>query len=236
MKRSNYRLPTRKAFTLVELLVVITIVIALAALTFSTVTRMRKRADGVKQTSIMRQIGPLMVLHSTDNGGMLPAGVSKPGSVHWHQTLHALMSPELPISKVTSFEYWKNNKPLIKNPLYKKPIGNGGATLDPMNPWVPGYGMNTAIVDNLKLLDWGNNPNNEWQANKRIPLAAIGDTARTPLIAPAPDYHYGTIKDKDPNLEQFLINKQIPVLFVDGHIENMAPKEYEARKLHQMPR
>lgn len=30
MERSNYRFPTRKAFTLVELVVVITIVIALA--------------------------------------------------------------------------------------------------------------------------------------------------------------------------------------------------------------
>lgn len=92
--------------------------------------------------------------------------------------------------------------------------------------------MNTKIIENLNLPVG----DGQWQANIAIPLAAIGDVARTPLISPAPDYHYGTIKDKNPDLEQFLINKQLPILFVDGHVETIYPKEYEARKLHLMPK
>ena len=231
MKSSNCHISARKGFTLVELLVVITIIIALAAVTFVMVTKMRKRADAAKQTSILHQVGPLMVMYSTEKNGFLPATVTtkEAGSIHWHQALHGLINSELPIDKVKSNEYWTRYNPLIKNPLYKKPIGNLK-----LAPWCPGYGMNTKIVDNIKLfVDYSNG---EWQANRPIPLAAIGDTARTPLVSPAPDYHYGTIKDKDPNLEQFLINKQFPILFVDGHVENMAPKDYVTRKLDLMPR
>jgi prepilin-type processing-associated H-X9-DG protein len=232
MKKPNQSPEQRSGFTLVEILVVITLIITLAALSFMMVTKMRKRADAAKQTSIMHQVGPLMVLHTTEKNGLLPATVStkKEGSLHWHQALHALINSDLPIDMVKSYDYWNKSTPLIKNPLYKKPSPNGLK----LQPWCPGYGMNTKIVDNLKLpVDYANG---EWQANRPIPLAAIGDTARTPLVAPAPDYHFGTIKDKDPNMEQFMINKQIPVLFVDGHVENMAPKEYEARKLNFMPR
>jgi prepilin-type N-terminal cleavage/methylation domain-containing protein len=231
MNKSNSRLSARNGFTLVELLVVITIIITLAGLIFAMVTKMRKRADAAKQTSILHQIGPLMVLHTTERNGLLPATVSTKeyGSVHWHQALHALINSELPIDRVKSFDYWNKGNPLIKNPLYKTPVGNLK-----LSPWCPGYGMNTKIVDNLKLpVDYNNG---EWQANRAIPLAAIGDPARTPLVAPAPDYHYGTIKAKDLRMEQFLISGQIPVLFVDGHIETISPKEYEERKLHLMPK
>lgn len=222
---------TRNGFTLVELLVVITIIITLAALGLSMVTKMRQRAEAAKQVSILHQIGPLMMLHTTEKNGLLPATVSTKanGSLHWHQALHALISSELSVDKVKSSDYWKNFNPLIKNPLYKTPIGNLK-----LAPWCPGYGMNTKIVDNLRLPV--NYSNGEWQANRAIPLAAIGDPARTPLVAPAPDYHFGTIKAKDSRMEQFMINKQIPILFVDGHVENIAPREYEARNFHLMPR
>lgn len=232
MKKLTQFPRNRNGFTLVELLVVITIIITLAALSFTMVPKMRKRADAAKQISIVQQIGPLMVLFSTENNGSLPAGVSTKakGSIHWHQALHALISPELSMGQVQSNNYWDTKNPLIKNPLYKKTIG----TLNPKNPWVPGYGMNNKIVENAKLfVDYGNG---EWQSNSPIPLSVISDPARTPLVAPAPDYHYATIKDKDPGMAQFIINKQIPILFVDGHVENMAPKDYQVRKLDLMPR
>ncbi len=222
----------KAAFSLVELLVVFGIVTVLAGLIFTMVTRMRKKADEAKQVSILHQIGPLMVLNTTESNGLLPATVStkEKGGVHWHQALHGLLNPDLSIDRVKSYDYWNKSNPLIKNPLYKSPSPNGLK----LQPWCPGYGMNTRIVDNLKLpVDY---TNGEWQANRPIPIAAIGDTSRTPLVAPAPDYHFGTIRDKDPNLAQFLINKQIPLLFVDGHVETIAPKDYEARKLHLMPR
>ena len=231
MKKTTHLPRNHGGFTLVELLVVITIIITLAALGFVTMGKMRQRADAVKQTSIVHQIGPLMVLHATDNAGSLPATVTtkEKGSLHWHQAVHAVISSHLSVSKIKSSEYWEKMDPLVKNPLYKKPVGNLK-----LAPWCPGYGMNTKIVDNLRLpVDYSNG---EWQANKAIPLSAIGDTARTPLIAPAPDYHYGTIKDKDPRLEQFLIKNQLPVLFVDGHVETISPKEYTERKLDLMPR
>jgi prepilin-type N-terminal cleavage/methylation domain-containing protein len=43
----------RNGFTLVELLVVITIIITIAAIGFTMVSKMRKNADAAKQTSIL---------------------------------------------------------------------------------------------------------------------------------------------------------------------------------------
>jgi prepilin-type N-terminal cleavage/methylation domain-containing protein len=229
MKTTHHFLRDRNGFTLVELLVVITIIVALAALGLGVMSKMRQRADSVKQISIVRQIGPLMTMHAGDNNGYLPASYSKLTRLHWHQALHVLMSPEFTVDQVKGDTYWKSRNPLIKNPLYKKPVDN----LDPKSPWVPGYGINTKLVDNTKTaVDYANG---EWQGNARVSLSKIGNLAKTPLVAPAPDYHYSTIKTNDPRMEQFIVNKQIPILFADGHIESMPPRDYEARKLHLMP-
>lgn len=229
MKTNNHISRDRNGFTLVELLVVITIIITLAALGLVTMGKMRQRAESVKQTSIVHQIGPLMAMHAAENSGKLPAAYSKTTRLHWHQALHVLMSPELTVDQVKSTSYWNNKNPLIKNPLYKKPVAN----LDPKSPWVPGYGMNTNLVENTGTpVDYsaGN-----WQGNSDVSMSKIGNLAKTPIIAPAPDWQYGTIKNKDPRMEQFIINNQIPILFADGHVESIAPRDYEARKLHLMP-
>lgn len=72
MNQLNSIQQNRNGFTLVEILVVITLVILLAALSFTLVPKLRKRADAAKQVSIVQQIGPLMIWHTAEKNGLLP--------------------------------------------------------------------------------------------------------------------------------------------------------------------
>jgi prepilin-type processing-associated H-X9-DG protein len=37
-------------------------------------------------------------------------------------------------------------------------------------------------------------------------------------------------------MKDFLIDGKVPILFVDGHVETISPKDYMARKLDDLPR
>lgn len=63
---------TPKGFTLVEVLVVITIIVVLAALSMIGVGKVRSAARGATCTSNLRQIGAAMIAYTTDNSGELP--------------------------------------------------------------------------------------------------------------------------------------------------------------------
>lgn len=63
------------AFTLVELLVVITIIAVLAALLFALTTSIRKKASSATSVSNLRQVGTAIMTHASDNNGTLPGPV-----------------------------------------------------------------------------------------------------------------------------------------------------------------
>jgi prepilin-type processing-associated H-X9-DG protein len=237
MKRNASQRPPN-GFTLVELLVVITIIITLAALGFTMVTKMRKNADAAKQTSILHEIGPLLILFSTENNGQIPAAVHKQeredggfNHNHWAQYLVGLMRPEVPLSTIKTKEWWDSNKPFLINPLWKQP-SNGRTP----SHWAPGYALNGGVVNNLgpQKAPWPSHAT--WYGNVPFRLAAVESPARVPIIAPGDDYHYTTIKADSKAIKQFTVNGKFPVLFVDGHVENVSPREYEANRLHLMPR
>jgi prepilin-type processing-associated H-X9-DG protein len=58
--------------TLVELLVVITIIVVLAALSIVSIARLRSTARGATCISNLRQIGATMLMYSADKNGQLP--------------------------------------------------------------------------------------------------------------------------------------------------------------------
>jgi type II secretory pathway pseudopilin PulG len=57
----------RRAFTLVELLVVVVIIITIAALTLAVIVKMRARADNVLAVSYMRQVGTAISSYLSEN-------------------------------------------------------------------------------------------------------------------------------------------------------------------------
>jgi prepilin-type N-terminal cleavage/methylation domain-containing protein/prepilin-type processing-associated H-X9-DG protein len=234
--------PRKPGFTLVELLVVITIIAVLAALSVGAVTKMLAKAKATKEAENLRQMGPMFTIYASGNNMTLPPckvsvdnedGTSV--EMHWHETLLTLLFPDTDPAKFKTKAWWDGNDTFIRNPLFEETATPRGWT--PLNP---GYGMNEMIAENLALASTGVVPPRAELHVTKTPLAALAEPGRTPLIAPCDNYFFrydpaeiagfksGTLKD-------FLFEGKFPVLFVDGHVETVTPSEYLARKLYLLP-
>lgn len=138
---------SRSAFTLVELLVVITIITILAALLLPS---LRKVNDMAKQTyclNNLRQLGVGASMYSDDHNGLIPhSSYNSPNSVFWKNAL----APYVGMTR------WpKNNNPLanisqgsiFNCPVWIVPISNTDHT---------GYGMNLYIPPMNGIASSGN--------------------------------------------------------------------------------
>ena len=116
---------TPAGFTLVELLVVITIILTLAALTFGVVVKTRQRADNILAISNMGQIGAAIASYMTENDHLptfLDAGVSPAYSTNDPYSQATVLQPYLGYTEPTS----KVQYALIFKPPGLKPDNMGG--------------------------------------------------------------------------------------------------------------
>jgi prepilin-type N-terminal cleavage/methylation domain-containing protein/prepilin-type processing-associated H-X9-DG protein len=235
--------PKIHGFTLVELLVVIAIIAVLAAVAFSVGPKMMAKAKGTESISNIRQIGPILSTYASEHEMKLPpskAIVRLPdgteGEQIWHQACLALLFPNSTPAEFKTTDWWKKNKTFFKNPLLKENAKPRG-----FSPQTPGYAMNEMIAANLAEASTGAAPGHEELMTVSVPLAALSEPSRTPLVAPCDNFYYrydqgelgafnarGTLKD-------LLVDGKIPVLFVDGHVESITPKDYGERKLYERP-
>ncbi|MBJ7256581.1 MAG: type II secretion system protein [Akkermansiaceae bacterium] len=229
-------------FTLTELLVVIVIIATLASLSFLAVSRAREAAKKATSVSNMRQIGSLLATYASDNSNRFPAPradvLQANGSytqLHWFEALVQMVYPTLESKDWQKIEWWKQTKPVLRNPIIDQVLGSSSREW-----WLQGYAFNQQCIVNINPEGYST----DWTAGKNgrqtyaIPLARIPEPHRTPIIAPRRDwiFKFTPAELADPELKQFLIDKKLNILFFDGHVEPISPKEYTQRLLTEMPR
>lgn len=230
----NFNLPGKRGFTLVELLVVIVIIAALAALSLTAIPRMMAKAKATESVANLRQLAPLLAAYAAENNMKLPAAMGTTTlpdgtttNYQWTEVCMALLYPNASAEDLKSKEWWEKNKPLLRNPLFKET-----ATPRGWSPLNPGYAINGMIAENLAPAD---DP-----LSMPIALARIAEPSRTPLIAPFDSYRFrydeAELKSfKTGTLKELLVEGRVPILFVDGHVEQVSPAEYLERQLFLVP-
>jgi len=83
LNHDSRQMKIMRGFTLVEVLIVITIVIVLAAISFSTTKHLRRSASSAVCVSKMNQIGNAFLIFAQDRGGRYPVGAG--GTLHTGQ-------------------------------------------------------------------------------------------------------------------------------------------------------
>ena len=228
----------RRAFTLVELLVVIGILAVLVALLLPAMGKMAAMSRKIRCFSNLQQIGLGFALYRSDSGGFLPpvnsgsgynaAGTAKSygmwnaiGPYTGQKEWGGLKTPVQNAQGYLKFDsYWGSLKTTIRKTVWYCPeMGE-----DPnMIPWQAGYGESVYCQ---KPAGWGAANPRAW--SKPRPLSAIPQPSTKIHVSDCGDWHLGSLTSvgqvTNPTSTTFYTfdiyrhDKGCNILFIDGHV------------------
>jgi prepilin-type N-terminal cleavage/methylation domain-containing protein len=150
------KIKTRSGFTLVELLVVITIIVVLVGLSIPVAGTALNKAKEAKKVSNLRQIYTAAQLFANDyDGKLLPAADRHVSPGNWK----SILAPYLGQEDGTIGE--DNRMEVFIDPFFKE--------YDPEKPWLSGYAVNIkpGLPENTKqYVFWGTDQ--EWGIQYKV--------------------------------------------------------------------
>lgn len=185
----------RHAFSLIELMMVITIMAVLFAVVLPAFNVVRDGALSVRCTSALRQIGMGCRIYADHERGFVPDAYRSAGGIAWNMLIDPYLDNE-----ATSFQ--SVSKLMYECPMYKRFASDQPYSSDPnANYWrITGFGMNSFL--NLRTREDGD-PESRFLCNDywfaRFPTsfrfatitflsnrALIGDSTNNRIITQAP--------------------------------------------------
>lgn len=210
------------AFTLIELLAVVSIVLILLSLLFPAISKMRESGHSSACVSNLRQIGAAFQMYASDNNGLFPApryraqeedvARKNPSGKNWQIEINGYLGKDI---KTWSASY-ANTDRYVFCPKY---LPEYKQTKTLQSRVAGGYGMNVNLTDNWTY---------------RFSSMKIVKPATTVLVGDSDDYHLdaekpgwvtpdkeGLFKSGDPIRHAKMAN----YLFVDGHVAALTPDD-----------
>jgi len=153
MMRSSSRLSSRSAFTLVELLVVISIIALLAGLSFPAITKALKNAKKVQSMALMNDIRTAVASYNTEynvwptmgnTGGEAVSDAADGGDrrfdtqQHWEELTKVLMGDKIPTSPGVQYDSGYNTRKIQFLQVQPKNLFRDSIK-DPCYTGTPGY-------------------------------------------------------------------------------------------------
>jgi prepilin-type N-terminal cleavage/methylation domain-containing protein/prepilin-type processing-associated H-X9-DG protein len=193
---------TRSAFTLLEMLVALAIIVVLAALVGAGLSSAQERSAIAQSSQNLRQLGLLAQRYATDNNGFLPVRDFVPTQFNWAYALYPLAYDNKVFPDFVPLATGAN----LKNTIFYSPV------LKPEeNTPLRSYAMNNYLAKNHAIYNIADN---------RIKLVSVDRPSATVLFADGRNSSVLT-----PSSIQFRNNGRALICFVDGHVESRLPSE-----------
>jgi general secretion pathway protein G len=179
---NNSPLPTRRGFTLIEMLVVIAIIALLASIMIPAVSKALERTKSINCASNLRQVGIAITGYALDNNSFLPPAGTWGGETVpvWYNTISPYLGEEVDdirdqnIAAISrGCPSWQGRKDLNERARLTK----------------PGFGMNLHPRAGSRLNPTPNSSGPVLNAFRKIALDELGNSSRTILVGDSTDWH-----------------------------------------------
>lgn len=208
--------PRQRAFSIIEVLTVITIVGILASILIPVMGSMRSSARTTQCTGNLRQLGAAFALYMEENNHYLPAVGNSltTDPLYWPVALHKYTGAPFPMDGGQPHEE-------TMNPVFSCPDWEFVRE----NETFPniGYAYATSFE--------GGGP--VWA--RKAPLSSLRDASRTILVAEHSHYYFhskaadgGALLQETSGKGVLRHQTQSNYLFADGHVESLAPEQARA--------
>ncbi len=237
---------TKKAFTIIELLVVIGIISLLTAIMMPSMSRARKHADNLKCKSNLRQFGLILEQYTQQNNDYFPNpdkwlySKNVTDQCQWHdQKNFPTNTPEL---KGSMWDYFGDNEEIFLCPTFRKLAKTRGTEHEyhylhediPIEPQFS-YPVNRYLgKNNTKKTNSVRHPSNTFSFSEQnmfssniVSLNTIGDSSFTInqdiiIIGEVTSDNFASYHNvPNDNIDMGFAN----AVFLDGHVQLVSPRD-----------